>query len=248
MLTTVHRVPLTRKLLAKLPQAERKWVFFLGHVTNEVTFLSKLLLWSHREPGDSRDLRNVAAAAQTIMVAKLLVGKEYEAAQTLQQSYFNSAIRRIYRPLMRQEGQHAEGELEAYFTANNLHHRVRNSFAFHYSLNELSGEITRSAKGEELAMILSESHGNALFGMSEVVANRAMLATIDPADARTAIETFSNSVIKVAGWYQFFADSFIEAVLRKRWGDDLSAWGGEDVAIPAESFSATHIPWFFAGR
>ena len=243
--TRVRHIPITRTLLAKIPQAERKWVFFFGHVANEITLLNKLLLWSHVPPGSLKAPTNIAAAVQTVMIAKMLAGKQYEAAQVLSQSYFDSPMRRIYYPLMELEGQKAEDQLKAYFSTDNLHYRVRNSFAFHYSVNELAGEIIQSAKIEELQILLSANAGNTLFDMSETVANRAMLATIDP-DTKAAVSKFTDAVVEVSRWYQRFIDDFIAAVLNKHWGKDFEAWGGSWVEVPAEPFEKISVPWFFA--
>ena len=202
--------------------------------------------FGQRDPGDQNDLRNVAAVAQGITLAKLLAGKQFEVGNNLRQSYFASPLRRKYSPLMRKEAQEAEQKLESHFAGRNIHYRIRNSFAFHYSLNDIAREITRAAKTEELKMVLSDSHGNTLYDMSEVVANRAMLATIDAQDTRNAIEVFSNAVIDVAGWYQTFCDGLIEAILRRYWGDDLRKWAGRDVDVQADVFQDIHIPWFFA--
>src|SRR5438477_10729373 len=114
-ITTVRRIELQKKLMTKLPQAERKWVFFLGHIANEITLLNKLLLWTQFH-GDPKDLRVVAAAAQSIMVAKLLAGKQYEAAEILKASYFPATVRKIYGPLLNSAARQAEADLEAYFT------------------------------------------------------------------------------------------------------------------------------------
>ena len=50
-MVAIYSFELTPERLAKIPQAQRNWLFFLGHVTNEINLLTKLMLWSDPKLG-----------------------------------------------------------------------------------------------------------------------------------------------------------------------------------------------------
>ena len=114
-MVAIYRFELTPARLAKIPQADRKWLFFHGHVTNEINLLTKLMLKSDPNLDDPSDFRFVAASAQTVTIAKLLAGKQFEAGEVLRKSFFGSRVRRDVEPMLSPEAHDALRKLEQYF-------------------------------------------------------------------------------------------------------------------------------------
>ena len=74
----VHRVNLTKARLAAMPAAERTALLLLGHASNEINVLSKLILMARKQP-PAIQLVDHVEAAQTFVVMRLLIGKLHEA-------------------------------------------------------------------------------------------------------------------------------------------------------------------------
>jgi hypothetical protein len=45
----IHRVRLTKEKLTAMPEAERSLLLLLGHATNEISVLSKLILMARKD-------------------------------------------------------------------------------------------------------------------------------------------------------------------------------------------------------
>jgi hypothetical protein len=238
----VTKIALTSSKLAAMKQAHRNWLFFLGHVSNELMMLNKWVLWSdpHLPP---EDVRQKGAAAQTAFLLRLLLGKQHEAADVLAESYFSNPLRKEIDPLLDRDALEAEKNLEAHFAKrqNTINYWVRNNFSFHYAFHKLSATIPTAKKAEELALYVTEQSGNTLYDMSEVVVSRAMLAGID-VDVATALDRAVKTAVEVNHWFFTFADGFGFAVLDKPLKGFDAVKNSFEVECPA--YEDVHIPWF----
>jgi len=237
---TITKVVLNSPRLAGIKQAHRNWLFFLGHVFNELMILNKWVLWSdsHLEYGD---VRTKGAAAQLGFLLRLLLGKQLEAGDVLVKSYFCGPVRREVDSRLSADALDAERRLEDYFEnrKDTIHYWVRNHFAFHYSLKEIGDNVVSSKKAEELAFYLCREGGNTLYDMSEVVVNRAMLGGIE-GDVTAALERTVEEVTDVNRWFLVFIDGFVNAVVGRvlktfdvdKNSFDISCARHEDICIP----------------
>lgn len=215
----VTKIAMTSAKLAAMKQAHRNWLFFLGHVSNELMMLNKWVLWSDPHlPVD--DVRQKASAAQVGFLLRLLLGKQLEAGDVLMKSYFGNPIRTEIDARMEAGAIEAERRLEDYFERrkDTIHYWVRNNFSFHYSIKDIGSMIAPTKKAEEMAAYMGEQSGNVLYEMSEAVVNRAMLKGIDT-DTRRAIELAVGTAVEVNGWLFAFIDGFALAVLGRPFKD-----------------------------
>jgi hypothetical protein len=74
----VHRVNLTKTKLAAMPAAERAILLLLGHASNEINVLSKLILMARKDDPAIKLVDHVEMG-QIFIVMRLLIGKLHEA-------------------------------------------------------------------------------------------------------------------------------------------------------------------------
>ena len=74
MLMELHRITLTKSQLAALPPAERSLLLLLGHASNEINVLSKLILMVRKDAPPSRIAEKVEAG-QACVLLRVLVGQ-----------------------------------------------------------------------------------------------------------------------------------------------------------------------------
>jgi len=75
----LHRVILTKRNLDALPQAERSLLLLLGHASNEINVLSKLILMVTRKDEAPSQIANNVEAGQACVLLRVLVGQLHEA-------------------------------------------------------------------------------------------------------------------------------------------------------------------------
>jgi hypothetical protein len=239
----ITRLTLTSKKLAKLNQAHRNWVLFLGHVANEMNSLSKLLLWTDPKLNDPSNPRVIAGAAQMMIITRILLGKQFEAYKVLKNSYFDSPVQSLMEKTMNGRAVEASRRIRGEFTApDTVHSIVRNRFAFHYSLYEVGQNFQAARKGEGLFVLLGTNRDNVLYDASEVIINRALLSHIDP-NIKLATERVIDAVNNAVLWFGDFCDGFIEAVLVGAWGDP-GKWKMDEALVEGPNFDDVMIPWF----
>jgi len=76
--TKIHRVHLTKRKLAAMPQAERSLLLLLGHATNEINVLFKLILMARKDEPTIKLIDHVEAG-QVLILMRVLIGKLHEA-------------------------------------------------------------------------------------------------------------------------------------------------------------------------
>ena len=75
----LYRVILAKSNLAALPQAERSLFLLLGHASNEINVLSKLILMVMRKDAPPSEIANNVEAGQVCVLLRVLVGQLHEA-------------------------------------------------------------------------------------------------------------------------------------------------------------------------
>ena len=77
-MTEIHCVHLTKRKLAAMPEAERSLLLLLGHASNEINVMSKLILMI-RKDGPTTDLIDHVESGQALIFVRVLIGKLHEA-------------------------------------------------------------------------------------------------------------------------------------------------------------------------
>jgi hypothetical protein len=74
----IYRVRLTKEKLAAMPEAERSLLLLLGHATNGISVLSKLILMARKDEPTSKLIDHVESG-QIFILMRVLIGKLHEA-------------------------------------------------------------------------------------------------------------------------------------------------------------------------
>jgi hypothetical protein len=74
----IHRVILTKVKLATMPQAERSLLLLLGHASNEINVLLRLIMMVRKDDAPSK-MVDYVEAGQIFIILRTLIGKLHEA-------------------------------------------------------------------------------------------------------------------------------------------------------------------------
>jgi hypothetical protein len=237
---TVYKAKFNKVTLETLPARERSLFLALAHLANEIRALEKLVLWS----GQLESQNDAQVSGQTslmFMFLKLLAGKLKEGHKLLQKGFFGTGISRDYK--LSKEAQDALGEIKNYFDRRNTIHRVRNKFAFHYSPDEMD-RVLPGLPDELEVYIQEEGSANNLYYFAEVLANRALLRSIQVEDDQNAYHQLMEEIVKVTHWFTIVCDALMTEFLRRHI-DGIWEGHAEEVSFnDLPLFQSVQIPWF----
>jgi hypothetical protein len=168
----LRKVILTKSDLAALPQTERSLLLLLGHASNEINVLSKLILMVTRKDAPPSRIANNVEAGQICVLLRVLVGQLHEAWRLLQKRVL--ADRPLFNKYVRQldaDGATALDNLKKHFGGRSPLTKIRSKVAFHYSdddnLTEQSFQAV--AESEPLELYLTTQVGNSFYHASELI-------------------------------------------------------------------------------
>jgi hypothetical protein len=177
----LHTVILTKRKLAALPQAERSLLVLLGHASNEINVLSKLILMARKDAPPSRIAGRVEAG-QACVLLRVLVGQLHEAWELFRtRIQKNRPLHEKYIPLLDPEGTAALKNLKRHFGGSPLT-QIRKKVAFHYSdRDNLTDQSFQAvADTEPLELYLTTQVGNSFYYASEVIVMSSALRMAAP--------------------------------------------------------------------
>ncbi len=239
----IYRTKLKKETLQKLEPKERSLFFVLAHFANEINALQKFVLWSGRRLSDE----NAALSGQItlmLMFIRLLAGKLHEANELLNKKFYGTKISSMYNGSLSEEAQTALKEIKQYFRRKNVIDYARNDFAFHYSPNEMDMVLPQVLENELEVYIQNDGSANNLFYFAEVLANKALLQTINSEIDQASYETLINEVTRVTHLFTIVSESLIMEFLRR---NQVDIWDGtsQEVSIAdLPPFDSIIIPWF----
>lgn len=242
----IRQFKLRKSHLAKLTDAERNLFFLSGHILNELNSLNKVFAWclGSEAVGES-DMIRLAQGAQSMIYARVLAGKLWEAWEALRGTWFSSKPSPALASGLHPDSQTALSALKRYFSHSNLISDVRNSFAFHYS-RKLGERWEEVAEGDNLQVVLGGTIGNNINFAAELITNVAIIRDAHPTDLEAGLKLFLDDVQTMAGHFTIFLEDVTLFYLRKMLGDRLAAQGNDLEVKVAQSFSDVRIPYFCA--
>lgn len=233
-----------------MAEAERAFILLAGHMQNELNSLNKVFVCClhNSSPSRASTIESLANGAQAMIYARILAGKLWEAREALQKAFFGAGLSQRVEPKLRPVAQDALKKVKSYFNkSNSILRVVRNSFAFHYAIEEFNTHW-KEALDEQTTefIILGGTVGNNLYLAAELVANTALLNGINPSDKAEALRIFFNEVQTIASNFTDFLEGAILAILEEQLGHScLEMNGREEEIFPAHSHSEVSIPFFF---
>jgi hypothetical protein len=172
----IHRVHLTKKKLAAMSQAERSLLLLLGHASNEINVLSKLILMA-RKDDPAIEIINYVEAGQILVLMRVLIGKLHEAWLLFQRRFqADRSLVEKYERNLPAAAARALKELNKHFGGGSLLTKVRNKVSFHYTDDEnlIEANFQRLADSERWDFYLSTTVGNTFYYASELVIQAGM--------------------------------------------------------------------------
>lgn len=240
----VYEIKITKAQLQSLPEAERILVLQFGHVCNELSFLNKLLLLV--SDTETKGLEKKAMATQAMIVARLYIGKVFEAWRMIQRDYFGSQLSKTLDAELDEEGKKSLEALKTYFGRNNLLSSIRNDFSFHYWAEHLPKTMSAFDDSREFQLILGGAYANTLHKFSEEFVTVAMLEATGGSDAQAAIDRVIGDLVSVGGKMIDFLGHGLAAVFQNRLG---KSWEDFEYTIhnikPKENIETFKVPFFF---
>ena len=205
----------SKKHLDQLPKEEKVFFVQLTHLLDELSILSKCVVFASNAIEVKQEVEKTAQRMQALFFIRILAGKIYEGWQMFHASYFSSQLSQKYDKLLSNSASGSIEELKRYFAKNNLIYEIRNKYAFHYDRKNVENQLNHIAQDETLSMLISEHQGNNLFSFSDAIINSSILNYINPNDQQKAMDTFVEEVLpKVCKWFQNFGYGFIELIIK----------------------------------
>ena len=240
----VYAIKITKSQLQSLPEAERILVLQFGHVCNELSFLNKLLLMV--SDTETKGLEKKAMATQAMIVARLYIGKVFEAWKMIERDYFRSQLSKTLDTELDEEGKNSLKALKTYFGRNNLLSSIRNDFSFHYWAEHLPKAMNAFDESHEFQLILGGAYANTLHNFSEEFVTVAMLEASGENEAQAAMDKVIGDLVFVGGKMIDFLGHGLATVFQNRLG---KSWEDFDYTVqkiePKENMERFKVPFFF---
>jgi hypothetical protein len=231
-----------------MAEGERAFVLLAGHIQNELNSLHKIFAWClHNPPANHLSgIESLADGTQALIYARILAGKLCEAREALQKSFFGTGLSKRVETKLHPVAQDALKNIKSYFGKTNAIYRVRNFFAFHYSVEEFNAHWTEAANEQTFEFILGGTVGNNLYLASELVANTALLNGINSSSKGDALSVFYDEVQTATANFTNFLEGAILAIFEEQFGTSyLASLGQEEEILPEHTFNEIHIPFFY---
>jgi hypothetical protein len=230
-----------------MASAERAFLLLAGHMQNELNSLNKVFGWCLHNPRSDHTspIEGLANNMQAMIYARVLAGKLLEAWKMLGKAFVGTNLSQRVESKLHPIAQDALKKINSYFgKKNNAIYRVRNVFAFHYSVKEFDTNWKEAADEPTFELVLGGTVGNNLHLAAEFVANTALLNEINSNDKADALRTFFDEVQSIASSFTDFLEGTIVAILEERLGSGLTTLGREEEIFPTRSYNEVAIPFF----
>lgn len=242
----IRRIHLPKDALLKMASAERAFLLLAGHMQNELNSLNKVFGWCLHNPRSDHTspVEGLANGMQAMIYARVLAGKLLEAWRVLGTAFFGTKLSQRVESKLHPIAQDALKKIKSYFGKTNAIYRVRNYFAFHYSVEEFNTNWKEAADEPNFELVLGGTVGNNLHLAAEFVANTALLNGINSNDKADALRTFFDDVQSVASSFTDFLEGTIVAILEEQLGSGLTTLGREEEMFPTRRYNEVAIPFF----
>ncbi|HCI13269.1 MAG: hypothetical protein A2063_04280 [Gallionellales bacterium GWA2_60_142] len=242
----IRQFTLSKSHLAALTDAERNLFFLSGHILNELNSLNKVFAWSLRsEDSNESDIISLTQGIQSMIYARILAGKLWEAWEALRATWFSSKPSTTLENGLHPDSRIALSALKGYFSHSNLIFDVRNSFAFHYS-RKLGERWEEVADENNLQVILGGTIGNNINLAAELITNAAIIRAAHPTDPEAGLQAFLNDVQTMSEHFTTFLEGVTLFYLEEMLGDSLTEQGRDIEIKVTQPFSEVRIPYFCA--
>ena len=189
---TVTEVSIPLAAFRTLSCNERNALLAFAHASNEVGALLRVVMIAQNQPSVA-PIYDLYATTQALTFQKVLAGKLYECWNLIAARYFSTGLGRVYDAKLHSSGQRGLAQLKRYFgRSTNIIAMIRNDAAFHYSRQDVSGDLDELAE-EDCRVYLADKVTSALYLVGEKALYRHLLRQIDP-DPNQAVQIMSRDL------------------------------------------------------
>ncbi|GBE00416.1 hypothetical protein BMS3Abin07_02467 [bacterium BMS3Abin07] len=196
----IKKITITKKQFDLLPEKEKVFFVQLGHLQNEITTLTKLLIFS--ETKSETEVIKKAYTMQKLLIAKLSIGKLHEGWDLLQKNFFGSGLSKKYEPKLPPQGLTYLKNLKKYFGGKKLVSDIRNNFSFHNpSFDEISKQLKAIPGDTEFQVFLGKDYATTNYYMAEEIVLNTMLNYVKKTTLQDAMNEIFKDLAEVSGWF-----------------------------------------------
>jgi hypothetical protein len=242
----ITRVALPKEKLQRLTAGERSLFLLLGHASNQINTLWKLVVVATNE-GGKNPVEEKVSAAQTQIFVRLLIGIMREALKLIEKRFLGSPLGKEYAPRLSRDTTEALNRLKKRFGAPDKFVAVRDNFAFHHpSLDDMEAAFQLAVKSDgddtDWCMYLNNALLNTFFFASDFVLVHGMANAMGESDVTEAHRKLLGDIAPIANDLSTFAFGFAESVFIKYFGE-LTATRVAEIKDAAK-IEDLRLPWF----
>lgn len=240
----LNRIRFTIDDIRAIPDEERSLLIAMAFALNEIAVLNKLVaIGSHFSTGPQHVVQ--AELAQVLILARTLFGKLSEFWVLVQKGYLKSALSEKYSKILPESALDALASLKQRFGKRSLTNTIRNTMAFHFSLEHASVEVPDALPGEELSIYLHPTVGNSLYQFAELLMNVSLYEKIAPSNPEKASAAVFDELMEVVGDVTEFGQWLIVEILSQNLGDARLQEVMDVVEVPEPPrYESLSLPFF----
>jgi hypothetical protein len=220
----ILRMDITKGHLAKMEKEERCLFLALGHASNQVNALWKLVIILTN--GDDVDpVKQRLEGAQTQVFVRLTIGAMREAWRLVEDRFLKRPLGREYLSLLDAPAADALDRLKKRFGKLDRLSVIRNNYAFHHpEIDEVEAAFERAAaEGEDAdwAIYFNKALLNTFFFVSDFVLVHGMANALNETDVNDAHRNLLSELAPIANDLSEFTFGFAAAIFRRYFGPEL---------------------------
>lgn len=224
----ILRIPITKSDLLKMPVAERSLFLLLGHASNQVNALWKMVIIAtnptNRDPVEER-----VSGAQTQILVRLLIGVMREALKLVEKRFLGSPVGKQFVPLLDAQAGQALDRLKQRFKGPDMLVVIRDNFSFHHpTMDDMEAAFQQALRNqddeaENWCIYMTPALLNAFFFVSDFVLVHGMANALKEDDVNEAHKKLLGELAPLANDLSEFTFGFAAAIFKKHFGGELTA-------------------------
>jgi hypothetical protein len=244
----ILRIPITKADLLKMPVAERSLFLLLGHASNQVNALWKMVIIatnpSNRDPVEER-----VSGAQTQILVRLLIGVMREALKLVEKRFLGSLVGKEFVPLLDAQASQALDRLKQRFKGPDMLVVIRDNFSFHHpTMKDMEAAfrqalLNQDDEAENWCIYMTPALLNSFFFVSDFVLVHGMANALKESDVNEAHRILLGDLAPLANDMSEFTFGFAAAIFRKHLGGELTATIVAKIA-DAPNIDDLRLPFF----
>jgi hypothetical protein len=240
----IHRIAIPKSKLVAIPPTERVFFIQLGHICNELSFFNKLLIFTSNQAGEGLDRKTMTT--QSLIVARVFIGKVFEAWEMLKRDFFRSKLSKELEPSLSDDGKAALDQLKKYFGGSNLLATIRNKFSFHYFSKIIEKSFSAFGDDKVFELYLAKNYANTLHYFSEEIVSTGMLDKTGKSTQQEAMDQLVGDLVDVSGKITDFTGHALAAIFERNLGQSWDEFETDSIDVETESdLEEFKIPFFF---